>query len=162
MFQEAINLINKIKFKQFLYQKENIMKKTLSLLALIVTFGSLAVIQNVSAGRDHMELDAGLTTGAHCRQQATVDPKVHQQFLDETEGLRTELLTKKGAYAELMNSPAPDKQAAQQIWSEMFDLQTQIRAKALDLGITPMGPEGDCFEPCKGMANPRCNCSKNK
>ena len=138
------------------------MKKTLSLIAIIVAFGSLAAMQNVSAGGAQMAHEPGFTPGVSCRQQSTVDPQIHQQFMDATEMLRTELLAKRSAYFELMNSTAPDKAEAQQIWSEMSDLQTQIRAKATELGITPMGPGLGGPGPGNGIATPRCNCQNNK
>lgn len=134
------------------------MKKTLSLIAILLTFGSLAVIQNVRAGGGQTGTGPGFTPGANCRQQATVDPQTHQQFMDATEGLRTELLAKRSAYFALMNGPAPDKEEAGQIWSEMFDLQTQIRAKAAEFGITPMGPGLGGPGPGNGLGTPRCNC----
>ena len=138
------------------------MKKTLSLIAIIVAFECLAAIQNVSAGGEQMAHEPGFAPGVSCRQQSTVDPQIHQQFMDATETLRTELLAKRSAYFELMNSTAPDKAEAQQIWSEMFDLQTQIRAKAIELGITPMGPGVEGHGPCNSMSATRCNCQHNK
>jgi len=141
------------------------MKKSLSLMAIIVTItaGSLAFIANVSAEGGHMGTGPGPAhaTGAACRQQGTVDPKLHQQFMDESEGLRSALHEKRAAYFEMMRGESPDKTLAQQLWSEMFDLQTQIRAKATALGITPMGPDGDEDRPpCDGMGPRGCKCQK--
>jgi len=147
------------------------MKKSLSIMAILFTVGSLAFISNVSAGRGQM--GPGHTPGVSCRQQGTVDPKLHQQFMDESEGLRTALQEKRAAYFEMMRAESPDKATAQQLWSEMFDLQTQIRAKAAALGITPMGPgcevgppcdgmgpDGEGRPPCNGMGPRGCNCQK--
>lgn len=139
------------------------MKKSLSLIAIIITAGSLAFISNVSAERGHMGPGPGPahTSGATCRQQGTVDPQLHQQFMDESEGLRTALHEKRAAYFAMMREESPDKAQAQQLWSEMFDLHTQIRAKATALGITPMGPDAEEDRPpCNGMGPRGCNCQK--
>jgi Spy/CpxP family protein refolding chaperone len=138
------------------------MKKTLSLVVILLAFSSLAVNQNVWAGQGQMAPESGFPSGANCRQQPTVDPKIHQQFMEATEGLRGELMVKRSAYVELMNSATPDKETAQQMWSEMFDLQTQIRVKATELGVSPMEL---CIEgpgPCNGTGTPRCKCQNSK
>ena len=134
------------------------MKKTLSLIASTLAFGILPFTQSVGAGQGQIASGPACPSPVNCRLQSTVAPQTHQQFMDATEGLRNELLVKRDVYFEIINSSTPDKEAAQQIWSEMFDLQTQIRAKAAELGVTPIGPSLGGQVPCNGMNTPRCNC----
>ena len=138
------------------------------MMALVVAaFFTLTLAGEIMAAgtqaQDRTKSTPGFPSGINCRQQSTVDPQTHQEFMDATEGLRTELLAKRSAYFELMNSTSPAKEEAQQIWSEMFDLQTQIRAKATELGITPMGGPGfGSSGPCNGTGTHCSNCQKNK
>lgn len=109
----------------------------------------------------------------NCNKMAVVDSEAKRAFLEETATMRTELVEKRSAYFALMNnSETPDKEEAQLLWSEMFDLQQQIQAKAIEAGMDPQEaprgqfgygppanrgcrPAADVNAPC-GCNNPGC------
>ena len=81
----------------------------------------------------------------NCDQSSTVDAEARQTFYEETEGLRDQLRTLRIEYFSLVNSEDADKDLAQDLWSQMFDLQQQIQAKATEAGLDPQAGRGGKF-----------------
>ena len=72
--------------------------------------------------------------------------EAREKFYTETKEIRKQLFEKRGEYAEVLNTDPVDKAQAQELWSEIFDLQTQIRKLAADQDIFVGGP-GYCLGP---------------
>ena len=115
------------------------MKKTLTVIALIAAIGFFAS-QGAQARRG---LGNGPGNGfgpgscGNCDQNYTVDEEVRQTFIEETEELRTRLFELRSDYFALVNGENPDKDTAQTLWSEMFDVRQQIQEKAQEAGLNP-------------------------
>lgn len=58
-----------------------------------------------------------------------------EQFHNDTAELRKQIFEKRSEYFEVMSQETPDKVLAGQIWSEMFDLQNEMRTKAAEAGM---------------------------
>ena len=118
------------------------MKKTLTAIALAAAIG-IFVSQGAEA-RWGKGSGNGFGNGScgNCDQNNTIDQEARQNFFDETEDLRNQLFEKRSEYYTLMNSENPDKDEAQMIWGEMFDIQTQIQEKAAEAGMNPQGGGG--------------------
>jgi|GEM_PF-1194336 len=71
----------------------------------------------------------------NCDQNSPVDAEARHSFFDETQELRTQLREKRSEYFALLNRDNVDKDEAQTIWSDMFDLQQQLQAKAAEAGL---------------------------
>jgi Spy/CpxP family protein refolding chaperone len=73
--------------------------------------------------------------GMMCQQldQATQD-KV-DQFRDDNQGLRKEIVMKRAEKRALLNSTNPDSAMAAKIAGELFDLRTTMRVKAQEAGV---------------------------
>ena len=68
------------------------------------------------------------------------------KFYEETEEVRAQLFELRQQYAEALDSDPVDKEKAEELWSQIFDLQTEIRKMAKDQGIALGGP-GYCLGP---------------
>ena len=134
------------------------MKKTITTLALSLTLG-LAISQISEAGWGKgLGNGPGSCGSPSCAQSTTADNEAFQEFLAETETLRTDLFEKRSEYFEIMRSGDVDKDEAQVVWSEMFDLKKQIQEKATALGIEPgAGGRGGCGGGPAANASPDCN-----
>jgi Spy/CpxP family protein refolding chaperone len=72
-----------------------------------------------------------------------------EMFYNDTAELREQLYAKRAEYHNVLNQENVDKDLAAQLWSEIFDLQTQIREKAITAGVKPGYGRGGypCFGP---------------
>lgn len=139
------------------------MKKTLVTLALAMAVG-LAGINMAEArwGGGGYGPGQGGCNGPRGGQFSAEDQEARQEFFNETKELRTQLREKQAAYFEEMNKETPDKDAANAIWSEIFDLQSQIQAKAAEAGIERGLGRGPGFggrganSPCGGPGSYDC------
>lgn len=106
------------------------MKKALSILAIVLTLGALGYqVANAGPGRDW---GPGNSNGPAFN---TATGEKWQAFKNDTADLRKQLREKRRAYFKLMQGDKVDKKAAEALWSDMFDLRTQIRAKAAAAGL---------------------------
>ena len=78
-----------------------------------------------------------------------------QKFQDETADLREKLFGLRTEYAEVLAQDAPDKDEANRIWSEMFDLRAQLQKKAADAGFGPGSGNGRGYGRRGGCNGPR-------
>lgn len=136
------------------------MKKTILSLALAVAVG-LAGINMAEArwGGGGYGPGQGGCNGPRGGQFSAVDQEARQEFFNETTELRAQLRDKQAAYFEEMNKENPDKEVANAIWSETFDLQAQIQAKAAEVGFTGgngRGPGYDGNTLCGGPGSYNC------
>lgn len=111
------------------------MKKVLTAIALAAVIGIFS--QSAEAFWGNGPRNGGPGRCGNCDQSTPIDPEARQTFFDETQDLRTQLRENRTAYFTLLNSENPDKEAAQSLWSEMFDLQQQIQEKAAEAGFNP-------------------------
>ena len=68
-----------------------------------------------------------------------------QQFQEETADLREKLFDLRVEYADVLDQDNPDKEEANRIWSEMFDIREQLQKKASDAGFGPGSANGRGF-----------------
>lgn len=106
------------------------MKKTIMTLALIVAVG-ITGINMAEAGWGGCNGPGGWNSDTSFTYEDM------EKFHDDTADLRKQMFEKRNEYYEAMNQETPDKERAQQIWSEMFDLQNAMHAKALANGMMP-------------------------
>lgn len=106
------------------------MKKTLFILAITLTFG-LVAFQTANAGPGR-GWGPGNCNGPYAN---AANSKQWQQFKKDTAELRQQLREKRRAYFDLMHGEQVDKKAAEALWSDMFDLRAQIKAKAAADGL---------------------------
>ena len=127
------------------------MKKTLTVLALttIMALGAISPALAGWWGRGWGWGESGSGTGncggpCYTQDLDAGNDKARQDFLEESRDLRQQLFDRKEAYFELMGQENPDKEAAAAIWSEIFDLQNQLRKMADEAGVGPaQGRGGD-------------------
>ena len=107
------------------------MKKALSILAIALAIGLTGFqLANAGPGRGW---GPGNCNGP-CASTETSEK--WQAFKDDnTAELRQQLREKRHDYFDLMNSDNVDKDAAQKLWSDMFDLKAQIKEKAATAGV---------------------------
>ena len=75
---------------------------------------------------------------------ANVDPSpAEQNFLNDTVKLRKDLADKEAEYDALMDQPNPDPKRANQLSQEIFEIRSQLRAKAESYGFAGRGPSGN-------------------
>lgn len=104
------------------------MKKALSILAIALTFGALSYqIAKAGPGRGWGPGNGPAVTAANSEKW--------QAFKADTADLRKQLGEKRRAYFNLMKGDKVDKTAAEALWSDMFDLRAQIKAKAAADGL---------------------------
>ena len=63
-----------------------------------------------------------------------------EKFYEETREIRKQLFELQEEYAEVLNSDPVDKDRAEELWSEMFDLRSEIQQLAKDEGVFLGGP----------------------
>lgn len=85
--------------------------------------------------------------------QATQD-KV-DQFRDDNQGLRKEIVMKRAEKRALMNSANPDSAMAAKIAGELFDLRATMRVKAREAGV-------DQYMRHRGMGSGGGDCDKGR
>lgn len=74
------------------------------------------------------------------------DFAAREKFYDDTRETRKKLFELRQEYGETLNAEPVDKARAEEIWSQMFDLQTDLRKQAEEQGVTLGGPR-DCLGP---------------
>ena len=132
--------------------------KKVTVFALIITFGFFALQQLATAGPGWGGGGWGCCGGpggndgpGHGYNRQAPDKEAQQaweEFYNDTEELREQLYTKRAEYYDVLNQENVDKELAAQLWSEIFDIQTQIREQAATAGIKPGSGRGDY--PCYG------------
>ena len=65
----------------------------------------------------------------------TVTYEEMEQFHNDTSELRRQLFEKRAEYFEVVNQEDPDKELAKTLWSEMYDLQSEMHQKAEAAGM---------------------------
>lgn len=151
------------------------MKKTLTVMLLSLVMGAAAMTP-AWAGRWGRGPESGWGPGCGgpcaCRQVDDKQEQVRQDFRRQSLEQRQQLQDKKEAYRDLMRQPAPDKDEAAKLWSEIFDLQTKLQQMAAAAGVDPaargqwqgddegpdcwgakgcgQGPRGGCGRGCGG------------
>lgn len=79
-------------------------------------------------------------------QYNQVDPATQEKFdkfFDDTQDLRKQIAVKRAEKQALMRSTNPDPAALSKVTGELFDLQSAMRQKAEEAGVTAyMGPRG--------------------
>nr|MBF0222517.1 hypothetical protein [Desulfobulbaceae bacterium] len=120
------------------------MKKIITTVALVA---AIALGSQAAQARWGQGAGTNFTPGScgNCDQNAAVDSEARQTFLADTEELRTQLREIRTEYFTLMNSDTVDKDEAQILWGEMFDLQQQIQEKATEAGLDPQAGRGGKF-----------------
>jgi len=116
------------------------MKKTMIALATVLTVGVLGYhVANAGPGRwgGDWGPGPGYCNGAYDDDSASAPRQQWQTFRKDTADLRKQLTEKRHEYFTLVNGDKVDKNAAQALWSDMFDLRQQIRTKAEAAGIDP-------------------------
>lgn len=102
-------------------------------LALLVGITGFKVAEAGWGGRANC--GSGPCNSSGCNNNSAVDQEAYDKFHEETIELRTRLMEKRSEYFAALNEDHPDKEYAAQLWSEMFDLQEQLRDKAEAVGI---------------------------
>lgn len=120
------------------------MKKIVTTIALVA---AIALVSQAAQARWGKGGGNNFNQGAcgNCDQNSTVDAEARQTFLADTEDLRTQLREKRVEYFTFMNGDNVNKDQAQILWSEMFDLQQQIQEKAVEAGLDPQAGSGGRF-----------------
>jgi len=121
------------------------MKKTVLAVAAMVLLGFGAVqMADAGSGWHHRggSMMGGPGYGACCDGPGggwggniKVDPEKRDAFLKETESQRREMATLRGEYQALLARENPDPKQAGELHARMFDLRSQIHAKAAQAGI---------------------------
>lgn len=107
------------------------MKKIILTMALILAVGFTG-INSASAGWG----GPGYCNGpGGWADNDTVTYEDMEKFRAETEELWEQLYEKRLEYFEVINREEPDKELAQTIWSEIYDLQFELHEKAVDYGL---------------------------
>lgn len=137
-------------------------KKSLSLAALLslgLAFGAAHTTlaqSETSTPAEHsaqtmpMNAQTMPMNGPRMMQLDPAMQKAHEKFLAETSGLRKQQMEKHAQMRAIMQSSQPDDAKAARIAGEMFDIQEQIRAKAVANGL-PTGMMGSGFGGGRGM-----------
>lgn len=110
------------------------MKKTLSILAIALTVGLIGY-QLANAGPGRGRHGGWGPDGCNGPNANAENCKQWQAFKEDTADLRKQLREKRHEYFTLMKSDKVDKDVAQALWSDMFDLKAQMREKAADDGV---------------------------
>lgn len=121
------------------------MKKILATTALAVILG-VATYQMATAGPGWRGGCNG-PGAAWCENAGTADQatiEARQKFFDESASLRETLHTKRAEYRDLLSQETVDKDKASALWSEIFDLQAELKQMAVDSGM-PAGTGGPGF-----------------
>ena len=80
--------------------------------------------------------------GANMQQLDEATIAKHEAFRADTVELRKQMAMKRAEKRALMNSQNPDPAAVAQVEGELFDLRTQMQAKAKEAGVVMMGGQG--------------------
>ena len=132
------------------------MKKVLLAAALIATLGMVGIQQAGARGPGGYGGPGDCWQGRGGAAVQTMDEKTlkkYDAFRADTTELRKEMAVKRAQMSALMHSDNPDEGKAGDIAATLFDLRTQMQAKADEVGLQGFGPgygrgcdgPGDCF-----------------
>ncbi len=131
------------------------MKRLLTIAALAMVLG-VAGLEGAEARWGGGPYGAGYGCGGSCYDQENGEgSEAWQKFQDETADLREKLYDLRTEYAELLAQDNPDKDEANRIWSEMFDLRQQLQKKADAAGFGPGSGNGRGYGRRGGCNGPR-------
>ena len=106
------------------------MKKTLLTLALVLTVGFTGFgIAHAAYGSGGCNGPGGWAGGS------SITYEEMDKFHNDTAELRNQLYEKRTEYYDVLKQEAPDKELAQTLWSEIYDLQNEMHQKALASGM---------------------------
>ncbi len=114
------------------------MKKAIAALALAATIG-LFGFQQAEAQRGSMGWGGG-PAAADCFRGGNIEAmdaetkKTYNAFMEETYDLRKEMFSLREQMRALRFADSPDQQAIDEVADKMFDIRSQIQAKADELG----------------------------
>jgi hypothetical protein len=124
------------------------MKKLILVMAAIVALGTLTYR---IAGADPYQGGGGYGYGCNgpgygWKAPDKVSFEAREKFYEATKDLRKQLYEARTDYAEVMAADPVDKTRAQELWSEIFDLEKQIRTLAAEQDVF-IGGAGFCLGP---------------
>ena len=131
--------------------------KKVTVFALIITFGIIAVHQLATAGPGWggRGWGCGGSGGSgdpgygYNRQAPDKEAQLAwEKFYNDIAELREQLYAKRSEYYDAVNRENVDKELAARLWSEIFDIQTQIHEQATTAGLKPGSGRGGY--PCYG------------
>lgn len=130
------------------------MKVLLTVVVMALAFG-VAGLQSADArwGEGGYGGGPGDCDGSCYGQENDERSEAWQKFRDDTEDLRGKLFDLRNEYAELMAQENPDKDEANRLWSEKFDLRNQLQKKAAESGFGPGSGSGRGY----GRGSGGCN-----
>ena len=140
------------------------MKKTIVTLALALAVGFAGInMAEARWGGGGYGPGQGGCNGPRGGQFSEEEQEARQEFFHDTKELRDQLRDKQAAYFDEMNKDDADKDIAGEIWSEIFELQSQIQAKAAEAGIErgfgrgrSYANKGGNTSPCGGPGSYDC------
>ena len=116
------------------------MKKVFVGLAILVSLG-LVASQALAWGPNYGGCGMWGPRGGY---YGDVTPNTAEQsFLNDTAKLRKDLAGKEAEYDALMAQPNPDPRKANQLSQEIFEIRSQLRAKAQSYGFAGRGSRGN-------------------
>lgn len=126
------------------------MKKVLVATALVATLAIIGIQQAGAYGPGECWQNRGGAPGQTLDKETL---KKYEAFRTETAEIRKEMTIKRAQMQALMQGDNPDADRAGELASTLFDLRTQIQAKADDAGLQGFGPgygrdcngPGDCY-----------------
>jgi hypothetical protein len=133
-------------------------------LGLVTALTLITYTYNAEAGGCGRGCGGGGCNSGFSQQAPTPEElQAQENFFNDTAALREQLFEKRAEYFDVLSQDNPDKDLAAQIWSEMFDLQTQLREKAAEAGIETgfgpgPGPRG-CGQGCGGPQGDGAPCN---
>ena len=132
------------------------MKRLLTVVVLALVLG-VAGLQTADAQRVQGGYGPGNGScdGSCYGQENEDNSAAWLKFQDETLDLRETLFDLRVEYAEVLSQDNPDKDEANRIWSEMFDIREQLQKKAADAGFGSGSGNGRGFGRRGGCNGPR-------
>ena len=116
------------------------MKKVFVGLAILVSLG-LVASQALAWGPNYGGCGMWGPRGGY---YGDVNPNTaDRSFLNDTAKLRKDLAGKEAEYDALLGQPNPDPKRANQLSQEIFEIRSQLRAKAQSYGFARRGPRGN-------------------
>lgn len=121
------------------------MKTAIFTLAAVLTFGLLSY-QLAFAGSNTSQGYGCGGPGVGRTALNTENSTARDKFYAETRATRKQLSDLRQEYAVVLNTDPVDKDRAEELWSEMFDLRTEIQTLAKEQGIL-LGGTAYCLGP---------------
>ena len=117
------------------------MKTAIMTLAAVLTFGM--VFGQFASAAPSLERRSGYGCGGPGSGQSTLskeDLEARQKFYEDTRESRKQLFELQREYGAALNTDPVDKDRAEELWSEMFDLRNEIQQLAKDNDVFLGGP----------------------